>query len=74
MTDEQSAIREKRNIMRAIYGGMMTQASLAKELGMKPEDAKEWARERGIGGVYGARIKFETDMVAKAIVQCRGFC
>ena len=73
MTEQQAAIREKRNIMRDIYGGMMSQEALGRELGMKPEDAREWARAQGIGNRIGKRIKFETDMVAKVIVQQRGY-
>ena len=67
-------IREKRNILRSLYGGMMSLSDLARELGMKPEDARAWADELGIGVQIGKRIKFESDMVAKIIVQRRGMC
>lgn len=65
--------RAKRNILREIYGGMMTAEDLSKELGMKPNDAKQLMLENGIGCLLGKRIKFETDMVAKFIVERRGF-
>lgn len=67
-------IREKRNILRDLYGGMMTIADLAQELNMKPEDAKAWAMENGLGVLIGKRVKVESDMVAKVIVQRRGMC
>jgi hypothetical protein len=66
-------IRQKRNIMREIYGGMMTAEDLHKELGMKPEAARQLMLDNGIGLVLGNRVKFETDMVAKFIVERRGF-
>lgn len=72
MNKQQNEIREKRNILREIYGGMMSQADLGRELGMKPADATNWAREQGIGTLIGKRFKFETDMVAKVLVQRRG--
>ena len=65
--------RAKRNIMREIYGGMMTAEDLSKELGMKPEDARKLMLDNGIGCLIGKRVKFETDMVAKFIVERRGF-
>lgn len=65
-------IREKRNILRDLYGGMMTLADLSRELGMKPEDAKAWAMEQGLCIQLGKRLKVETDMLAKFIVQRRG--
>ena len=69
-----SDIREKRGILREIYGGMMSLADLSRELGMSPEDAKVWASSQGIGTIIGRRIKYETDMVAKIIVVQRGMC
>lgn len=67
-------IREKRTILREIYGGMMSLSDLSRELGMKPDAARAWASEQGIGNIIGNRIKYETDMVAKIIVQQRGMC
>ena len=65
-------IREKRNILRDLYGGMMTLSDLSRELGMKPEDAKVWAIEQGLCVQLGKRLKVETDMLAKFIVRRRG--
>lgn len=65
-------IREKRNILREIYGGMMSMADLGRELGMNPDDARNWATDLGICVQIGKRIKADTDMVAKTLVQKRG--
>ena len=73
MSTLHSEIRQKRNIMREIYGGMMSAEDLHRELGMKPEAARQLMLENGIGMILGNRIKFETDMVAKFIVERRGF-
>lgn len=51
----------------------MTAEDLHKELGMKPEAARQLMLENGIGCLIGKRVKFETDMVAKFIVERRGF-
>ncbi len=72
MASLRSQIEEKRNILRKIYGGAMTLKDLCGELGLNHHQAKEWARERDIGFSTGARIKYETDEVAKAIVNARG--
>lgn len=74
MTTLQSQIHEKRNILRNIYGGMMTLADLSRELGMKKDAARSWATEQGIGVRIGSRIKYETDEVARRIVERRGMC
>lgn len=67
-------VREKQKIMRELYGGMMTATDLSKELGMKRENAKVWALEHGLGNLIGKRVKFETDEVARRIVEMRGMC
>ena len=64
--------KEKRGILRDLYGGMMSLADLSRELGMKPEQAREWARDNELGSQIGSRIKFETDQVAKVLVLKRG--
>lgn len=66
------AIREKRTILRDAYGGMMSLSDLSKELGMNSAGAKAWAAEQGVGVQIGRRVKFETDQIAKIIVQRRG--
>ncbi len=72
MTGLQKDIREKRNIMRELYGGMMSLRELSREVGLNHKDAKAWAAERGIGVLTGKRVKYETDQVAKLIVLARG--
>lgn len=56
------------------YGGMMTVTDLAKELGTCREYAKKWGMEKGLGIMINSRIKFESRLVAKAIVNGRGMC
>lgn len=65
-------IKEKRSIMREVYGGMMTLTDLTKELGMNRDAAKEWAQEQGLAICIGKRVKYETDEVARLIVNRRG--
>lgn len=67
-------ITEKRKIMREIYGGMMTLTDVARELGRNRDVARAWVRELGLGIQIGKRVYYETDEVAKAIVQARGMC
>ena len=69
-----NSVREKRNILREIYGGMMSMSDLGRELNMKPENARLWAEENGLAIQIGKRVKVESDMVAKFIVQRRGMC
>lgn len=73
MANLTSEIAEKRRILRAVYGGMMNLTQLTRELGLKDSRvAKAWAAEKGIGNLVGRTIRFETDVVAKLIVQGRG--
>lgn len=67
-------IREKRLIMREVYGGLMTLTDLSHELGMNRDKARQWGREHMVGVQIGSRIKYDTDEVAKIIVQRRGMC
>ena len=67
-------IAEKRKILREIYGGMMTLTDVAKELSVTRSVARAWVRELGLGSQIGKRIYYETDEIAKAIVQGRGMC
>lgn len=66
-------IRKKADAMFKRYGGMMTTTDLSKELGVSRDVAKEWARTERIGNRVGKRIKYETDEVARRIVETRGF-
>ena len=66
-------IAEKRRTLRGLYGGMMNLTDLTRELGLKDTRvAKAWAAQHGIGNQIGRYVKFDTDMVAKAIVNGRG--
>ena len=56
------------------YGGMMSVSDLMKELSSSRTTAKQWANEHVEGILIGVRIKYETRLVAKAIVNSRGFC
>ena len=67
-------IAEKRKIMRDLYGGMMTLTDVAKELCSNRDVARAWVRSLGLGVQVGKRVRYETDEVAKAIVQARGMC
>lgn len=67
-------VKEKRKIMYERYGGMMTVTDVSKELGVSRQGAADWLEGRVKGCQVGKRIKFETDMVAKAICDIRGFC
>lgn len=67
-------IAEKRKIMRDIYGGMMTLTDVARELSVNRGVARAWVRGLGLGTQIGKRVYYETDEIAKAIVQGRGMC
>lgn len=65
-------VAEKRKIMRELYGGLMTAEDLQKEFGMRADQASALMKEKGFGVLIGKRIKFDTDLVAKYIVEKRG--
>lgn len=65
-------IRKKSDAMYKRYGGMMTTTDLSKELGVNRDAAKAWAQSQGIGNRIGKRVKYETDEVARRIVETRG--
>ena len=56
------------------YGGLMTVADLERELGVNRAIAKKWAQDNVPGVMIGKRVRYETRLVAKAIVNARGFC
>lgn len=58
------------------YGGMMNLREIRNELGRVGADtAKRWLNDRGVPGtLIGAKPRWETRLVAKAIVNARGFC
>lgn len=73
-SDYHAAVREKRKILRDIYGGMMTLKDVTKELGYgSTHSTYDWIAAAGVDAVrVGRSKKYETDMVAKAIVNGRG--
>lgn len=56
------------------FGGMMTLTDVAKELGASRTLAKRWVEDNVPGTIVGDRVKYETRLVAKSIVNKRGFC
>lgn len=74
MSSHYNEIKEKRQILRDIYGGMMSIADLTKELGYNsPKSARAWLSTVEVEAVkVGRGIRYETDQVAKAIVNGRG--
>lgn len=71
-----SAIKEKRKILREVYGGMMTLRDLMVELGYQSEkSASRAAIEMDIPGTMVGRSKrYDTDVVARRLVELRGMC
>lgn len=69
-------ITEKRGILRGIYGGMMSLNDVMKELGYtSPVSARQAVHEMGIVPTQVGRMKkYETDLVAKRLVELRGMC
>lgn len=69
-------IAEKRRLMYARHGGIMSPTDVAREIGYypKPENGDRWAAEHDIPAIrLGPKKRgYETDLVAKAIVQGRG--
>ena len=71
-----NAIREKARTLRDIYGGMMTMTDLTHELGYgSKKSARAWVASVELEGTrIGRSIKYDTDLVAKALVAGRGMC
>ena len=69
-------IAEKRRLLYERHGGIMSPVDVAREMGYypKPSSGDRWAQEHDVPAVrLGARKRgYETDLVAKAIVQSRG--
>lgn len=69
------AISEKREMLRGLYHGMMTLADVSRELNVDKKVARVWLMENQVEGVMvGKRVKYETDQIAKVIVNLRGMC
>lgn len=69
-------IKEKRTILRELYGGMMSLRDLSQELGTKSKDATRNAvQDMGLPATQVGRMKkYDTDEVAKRLVERRGMC
>lgn len=69
-------IYKKRDEMFDRYGGMMTLAQVKKELGVTDDrTAKEYLRDLGVEPIKTGRSKkYETCLLARAIVNRRGMC
>lgn len=69
-------IREKQRMLRDLYGGMMTLTDLKYELGYSCSDSARAAiRALGIVPTQVGRMKrYDTDLVAKRLVELRGMC
>lgn len=66
-------IKDKIKLLRADYGGMMNIEQLRQELGLCRNSVYAWVREHSLEGVkVGRVIKYETDQVARVIVDGRG--
>ena len=73
MTEFYKQIAEKRNILRNLYGGLMTLEQVKQELGYKSRDAARNAiRELSVPGVrIGKSIRYDTDVLARRLVELR---
>lgn len=71
-----SEIRKKQETLRGLYGGYMTLADLTHELGFSSRKiALANAEIMGIPMTQiGKSKKFETDLVARRLVELRGMC
>lgn len=69
-------VAEKRKILREQYGGMMSLENVKVELGYRSrESALAAAREMGLSPTQIGRMKkYDTDQVAKRLVELRGMC
>ena len=71
-------IGEKRRLLYQRHRGIMSPTDVAREAGYypKPANGDRWAEEHEIPAIrMGPRKRgYETDLVAKAIVQSRGMC
>ena len=77
MTRFQADTKALREEFLNLYGGMMSLSDLARELGVNREAAKRWAFEKGIGNntvmCVGGRVKYDTRLVVKEIMNGRGY-
>lgn len=76
MDNLHAQIDEKRRILRREYGGMMTVTQLQKEIGYRDAaHAKQWAESVGLDRIQIGRMKkYDTDQLARILVNARGMC
>ena len=76
MSADYREIYKKRDEMYDRYGGMMTLAQVKKELGVTDDrTAKDMLRDLGVEPIkLGRSKKYETYLLAKALVNRRGMC
>lgn len=71
-------IGEKRRLLYQRHGGIMSPTDVAREAGYypKPRNGDRWAEAHGVPAIQmGPRKRgYETDLLARAIVQSRGMC
>ena len=69
-------IKAKRNILRDRYGGMMTLKDLMEELGYGSRiSARRAVEAMGLPATQVGRMKkYDTDVVARRLVELRGMC
>lgn len=68
-------VKRKTELLRADYGGMMTVKDIMRELGIgSHHTVNNWLRENDVEGVKVDRksVKYETDLIARRIVEQRG--
>lgn len=73
MEERYKAIREKRNILRERYAGLMTLKQLSEEIGYKDvRFAKKWAQDVDLKMVQiGKSVRYDTDHLARILVDRR---
>lgn len=76
MSADYREIYKKRDEMYDRYGGMMTITQVKKELGVKDaRTAKDMLRDLGVEPIkLGRSNRYETYLLAKALVNRRGMC
>jgi hypothetical protein len=76
MTPLQKEIKSKRDVMRERYGGMMSLEDVRQELGYRSRNGALAAiQEMGLPATQvGRSKKYDTDVVARRLVELRGMC
>lgn len=68
-------LQAKQATLRRLYGGMMTMAEVSRELGYRNRvAARDWLTNHMVPEVrIGAVVRYESDAIAKAIVDSREY-